>query len=231
MTIPAATDLPVLELGSDPYERGLVHGRELAGAIAENVETYLAHFAVSGLDAGSARREGHDWIEVTRRQNPEYAEEMRGIADGSGLPLADVVMLNVRYEITFGLFLKESREADNIAVADGTDGSAVAGLRRCHTQRPQETPPIMGFRMGRDADTMSVATDYFDGWQELTDATPYKNPYRYGWERFIAHVVADAPFPARLSAGIRDVQLAEACQASVATGAWIEMPPLTEDIK
>jgi isopenicillin-N N-acyltransferase-like protein len=122
MTIPAATDLPVLELGSDPYERGLVHGRELAGAIAENVETYLARFAVSGLDAGSARREGHDWIEVTRRQNPEYAEEMRGIADGSGLPLADVVMLNVRYEITFGLFLKESREADNIAVADGTDG-------------------------------------------------------------------------------------------------------------
>ena len=114
---------------------------------------------------------------------------------------------------------------------DGTDGSAVAGLRRCHTQRPQETPPIMGFRMGRDADTMSVATDYFDGWQEVTDATPYKNPYRYGWERFIAHVVADAPFPARLSAGIRDVQLAEACQASVATGAWIEMPPLTEDIK
>ena len=128
MTIPAATDLPVLDLGSDPYERGLVHGRELAGAIADNVRTYLARFAISGLDAETARREGHDWIDVTRRQNPEYAEEMRGIADGSELPLADIVMLNVRYEITFGLFLKESRQADIATLADGTDGCSTFGI-------------------------------------------------------------------------------------------------------
>ncbi len=112
---------------------------------------------------------------------------------------------------------------------DGTEGSAVAGLRRCHTQRAAETPPIKGFRMGKDADTMSVATDYYAGWQEVTDATPYKNPYRHGWEKFIAHVVADAPFDSRLSAGIRDVQLSQACLDSVASGKWIEMPSLTDD--
>ncbi len=112
---------------------------------------------------------------------------------------------------------------------DGTDGSAVAGLRRCHTQRAAETPTILGFRMGRDADTMSVATDYYAGWQEVTDATPYKNPYRYGWESFIAHVVADAPFNSSISAGIRDVQLTEACLDSAASGAWIDMPSLTDD--
>lgn len=132
MTVPAATALPLLDLGNDPYERGLVHGRELAAAIAENIETYLARFAASGLDAESARREGHNWVEVTRRQNPEYAEEMRGIADGCELPLADIVMLNVRYEITFGLFLKESqeksREADIVTVADGTDGCSTFGI-------------------------------------------------------------------------------------------------------
>ena len=112
---------------------------------------------------------------------------------------------------------------------DGTDGSAVAGLRRCHTQRLAETPSIKGFRMGKDADTMTVATDYYAGWQEVTDATPYKNPYRYGWEKFIAHVVADAPFHSRLPAGIRDVQLSEACLDSMASGKWIEMPSLTDD--
>ena len=128
MTIPAASDLPLLELTGDPYQRGLVHGRTLAGAIARNVETYLARFAASGLDAETARREGEGWIDVTRRQNADYAEEMRGIADGSELPLTDIVMLNVRYEITFGLFLKESREADNIAVADGTDGCSTFGV-------------------------------------------------------------------------------------------------------
>ncbi len=112
---------------------------------------------------------------------------------------------------------------------DGTDGSAVAGLRRCHTQPAAETPTILGFRMGRDADTMSVGTDYYAGWQEVTDATPYKNPYRYGWECFIAHVVADAPFHSPLSAGIRDVQLTEACLDSAASGTWIDMPSLTDD--
>ncbi len=112
---------------------------------------------------------------------------------------------------------------------DGTDGSAVAGLRRCFTQRPAETPPIKGFRLGKDADTMTVATDYHAGWQEVTDATPYKNPYRCGWEKFIAHVVADAPFHSRLAAGIRDVQLSRACLDSAASGKWIDMPSPTDD--
>ena len=111
---------------------------------------------------------------------------------------------------------------------DGTAGSAVAGLRRCHIQRAADTPAIAGFRMGKDADTMDVATDYFAGWQEVTDTTPYKNPYRYGWEAFIAHVVADTPFPALLPAGIRDVQLAQACLDSAASGTWVEMASLTE---
>jgi isopenicillin-N N-acyltransferase-like protein len=35
---------------------------------------------------------------------PAYHEEMRGIADGSGRELLDIVALNVRTEINFGLF-------------------------------------------------------------------------------------------------------------------------------
>jgi predicted dehydrogenase len=112
---------------------------------------------------------------------------------------------------------------------DGTDGSAVVGLRRCHTQASAQTPPIKGFRMGGDGATMAVATDYSTGWREVTDATPYKNPYRHGWENFIAHVVADVPFHAPLSAGIRDVQLAQACLDSVASGEWVDMPALKVD--
>jgi predicted dehydrogenase len=80
--------------------------------------------------------------------------------------------------------------------------------------------------MGRDADTMNVAENYREAWQEVPDVSPYKNPYRYGWESFIRHIVADTPFYAGLAAGIRDVQLAEACQRSAAEGRWIDMPPL-----
>ncbi len=109
---------------------------------------------------------------------------------------------------------------------DGLEGSAVAGLRRCWTQSASDTPRIGGFLMGRDADTMDVAENYREAWQEVPDVSPYKNPYRYGWESFISHIVADTPFYAGLSAGIRDVQLAEACQRSAAEGRWIDMPQL-----
>ncbi|MFC1664047.1 C45 family autoproteolytic acyltransferase/hydrolase [Pseudomonadota bacterium] len=128
MIIPNAVDLPILNLGDDPFERGLVHGRELAPAIADNIETYLARFAASGLDGDCARQEGVNWIDIIKQQNPEYGEEMRGISEGSGQALGDISMLNVRYEITFGLFLKESQETDNITVADGTDGCSTFGI-------------------------------------------------------------------------------------------------------
>ncbi|MBI3129415.1 MAG: Gfo/Idh/MocA family oxidoreductase [Candidatus Tectomicrobia bacterium] len=109
---------------------------------------------------------------------------------------------------------------------DGTGGSAVAGLRRCWKQPARDTPAIRGFLMGRDADTMNVNVDYREGWQEVQGSEPYKNPYRFGWEGFIRHVAAGEPFYADLAGGIRDVQLAEACQRSAAEGRWMEMPLL-----
>ncbi len=122
------TDLPVLELGSDAYERGLTHGRALREQIAENIDTYLARFAAGGLDAETARREGETWVAIMREQNADYAEEMRGIANGAELPLGDIAMLNARYEITFGLFGDEAKANDNPALADDADGCTTLGV-------------------------------------------------------------------------------------------------------
>ena len=100
--------LPVLDLGSDPYERGLTHGRALSRQISENIDTYLARFAAGGLNAETARAEGVKWVDVMRAQNADYAEEMRGISDGAEIPLGDIAMLIARYEINFGLFGDEA---------------------------------------------------------------------------------------------------------------------------
>ena len=106
---------------------------------------------------------------------------------------------------------------------DGTKGSAVAGLRKCWKQAAGDTPLVRGFLMGRDADTMDVSVDYRENWEEELDTAPYKNPYRYGWERFIRHAAGDEPFYADLSAGIRDVRLAEVCLESAQEGGWVDM--------
>jgi isopenicillin-N N-acyltransferase-like protein len=120
------TSLPVLDLGDDPYARGLAHGKALPQAIRENIGTYLARFAAGGLDADTARREGVVWADVIAGQNEEYAAEMRGVADGAGLPIGDVAMLNARYEITFGLFGREATSNDALA-GDATSGCSTFG--------------------------------------------------------------------------------------------------------
>ncbi|CAK7567023.1 MAG: hypothetical protein SEPTF4163_004981 [Sporothrix epigloea] len=45
-----------------------------------------------------------DFVPTVQAKWPDLLEEMQGIADGSGHPLADIVAINVRTEIAFGLF-------------------------------------------------------------------------------------------------------------------------------
>jgi predicted dehydrogenase len=105
---------------------------------------------------------------------------------------------------------------------DGTGGSAFAGLHRCWTQSATDTPTIR--RFNPDAD---IGADYRSEWQEVAGGRPHTNPYRVGWEAFLRHVVAGAPPLCDLSAGIRDVQLAEACYRSVAQQKWIALNDIT----
>ncbi|MSO80384.1 MAG: hypothetical protein EXQ97_01810 [Alphaproteobacteria bacterium] len=122
------TALPVLDLGDDPYERGLVHGRALAGEVRENLHTYLARFVAGGLDADAVQAEGNSWVEIIAAENAEYAEEMRGIADGAGMTLSDLAVLNARYEITFGLFGREAKAAYALKETEATDGCSSFGV-------------------------------------------------------------------------------------------------------
>ena len=120
--------LPLIELGDDPYERGLIHGRQLSTEVGDNLKTYLARFEAGGLNVEAVRREGHVWAEVIAKQNPDYAEEMRGVADGAEQTLADIAMLNARYEITYGVFGDEAQASDKKAAAENVDGCTSYGV-------------------------------------------------------------------------------------------------------
>src|SRR4051795_9679015 len=71
---------------------------------------------------------------------------------------------------------------------DGTKGSAVAGLHRCHFQSAAQTPLIAHFSVMKD-----LGADYREGWSEAPPLASFCNPYRVGWEQFLRHVVMDAP--------------------------------------
>lgn len=103
---------------------------------------------------------------------------------------------------------------------DGSRGSAVAGLHRCHVQSIGETPPIAHFSVMKD-----IGADYRRGWTAAPPLGRHRNPYRVGWERFLQHVAAGMPLSSDFAAGIRDVAFAEACHCSMKERTWIAFPP------
>ncbi len=101
---------------------------------------------------------------------------------------------------------------------DGTGGSALAGLHRCWTQTAADTPTIRHFNPNLD-----IGADYRAEWKEVAGSGGYTNPYRVGWENFLCHVATDTPLTSDLSAGIRDVQFAEACYRAAEEQKWIAL--------
>jgi predicted dehydrogenase len=101
---------------------------------------------------------------------------------------------------------------------DGTEGSAVVGLRKCRVQHASATPrPVWN----PDIDS---PLDHYDGWTEVPDRESCDNAFKIQWELFLRHVVADEPFPWTLAEGARGVELAELSWLSHRTGAWVDVP-------
>jgi isopenicillin-N N-acyltransferase-like protein len=118
----------VLDLSGGPRERGRAHGEALTDAVAANVETYLSRFAHEGVDPDRAREQADEFVPLIGSVNPEYAAEMRGVAEGSGVPLTDVALLNVRYEVIYTAW-KERAERRAAGGADSESGGDPEGER------------------------------------------------------------------------------------------------------
>ncbi len=100
---------------------------------------------------------------------------------------------------------------------DGTDGSAVAGLRDCRQQHRSATPrPVWN-------PDLPNPIDFRRGWLDVPEVTEPINGFRAQWERFLRHVVADEPFPYGLDAGARGTQLVEAAMRSWTERRWVDM--------
>jgi predicted dehydrogenase len=104
---------------------------------------------------------------------------------------------------------------------DGTEGSAVAGLRDCRVQHRSATPkPVWNPDL--------PATEVFrDQWQQVPDNGVFDNGFKAQWELFLRHVVLDEPYSWDLLAGARGVQLAELGLTSSAEGRRLTVPELS----
>jgi predicted dehydrogenase len=100
---------------------------------------------------------------------------------------------------------------------DGTEGSAVAGLRNCKVQHRVGTPAAIW------NPDLPDPIDHRSGWQDVPDNGVFDNGFKAQWEQFVRHVVDDEPHPYDFLAGARGTQLAQAGLRSSAEGTRIEI--------
>ncbi|XEC95459.1 Gfo/Idh/MocA family protein [Paenibacillus tarimensis] len=104
---------------------------------------------------------------------------------------------------------------------DGTEGSAVAGLRDCKVQHRVNTPkPVWN-------PDIPNPFRFREQWQEVPDNQLFDNGFKIQWELFLKHVVTDSQFPWNLLEGAKGTQMAELGIQSWHEKRWVDVPELT----
>ncbi|WP_304307428.1 C45 family peptidase [Pseudacidovorax intermedius] len=90
---------PFVSVSGTAYERGRAYGAAVPDRVARSTQIYGR--ALDGLGAGEAfrRQLTTEFAARIEAYGSHYLEEMRGIADGAGVSLGDVVMINARTEV------------------------------------------------------------------------------------------------------------------------------------
>jgi isopenicillin-N N-acyltransferase like protein len=92
---------PIIRIGeSDPFARGLCHGRMARDQVVASLRTYRRLFKdFVGIEWEDAKRMGMRYARPIGAYAPDLLEEIRGVAEGSGNDLAEILALNSRSEI------------------------------------------------------------------------------------------------------------------------------------
>ena len=103
---------------------------------------------------------------------------------------------------------------------DGTNGSAVAGLRRCAVQHRVSTPLAVW------NPDLPDPVDYLAQWTEVPDNAVFDNAFKVQWEHFLRAAAEGTPLRWDLAEGAKGVQLAGLALRSSAEGRRVDVPAL-----
>ena len=111
-----------------PYERGLTYGQLCRDEINVSIRGYGILFKeTKGISWEDARKISEYYLSLLRDSEPDYVEEMRGIAEGAEVDLLDIAAFNSRTEIIYAQAEKtDVSECTTISLmAPATEGGCV----------------------------------------------------------------------------------------------------------
>ncbi|MGB7196250.1 MAG: C45 family peptidase [Collimonas pratensis] len=92
---------PLIEVAGTAYQRGRQHGSAALECVARSARLYRRQLMRQGLGGDRLTRLALGMRAVIQRFDSAYLDEMQGIADGAGVSLADVILINCRTEMMF----------------------------------------------------------------------------------------------------------------------------------
>jgi isopenicillin-N N-acyltransferase like protein len=118
-------------IGESPLEAGRAYGETYSEDIARQVDAYQPYFQLLGLDPEEVgRRAEQNLLPATAQAFPDYVSELRGRAEGAGVPLRRLFPLNCMEEIWSWVVPEKMRELEALASGAAPGGHCTTlGLR------------------------------------------------------------------------------------------------------
>ncbi|KAJ0329915.1 hypothetical protein COL5a_003743 [Colletotrichum fioriniae] len=128
--LPTAYFVPE-KLTSVSTQIGLAVGHQAAKQVAGSIAFYRYFFKdFSGLEWSTVQEKTREFVPHLKAKFPLYFEEIEGIAEGAAVDVLDVIALNIRSEIAFGLFETESTQTTPSASFEmAVDGCTALGWK------------------------------------------------------------------------------------------------------
>ena len=119
---------PMIRASGGPRERGRAYGDGAREQVHRSIDLYAAVFRhYSGLDWTQVRDRAGTFAEWFDDTDVQLLPEMEGIAEGAGVDAEDVLALNVRTEVMFGLDTRAARAAAKECTSIGAAPPATTG--------------------------------------------------------------------------------------------------------
>lgn len=93
---------PLVSLCGSPFERGRQHGAAVPERVARSISLYRSQLERRGVGKARLKELALAMSPKIAAFDADYLEEMKGIADGAGVPLEDIIVINCRTEMMFG---------------------------------------------------------------------------------------------------------------------------------
>ncbi|WP_439499389.1 C45 family autoproteolytic acyltransferase/hydolase [Bosea sp. (in: a-proteobacteria)] len=191
---------PFIEVSGSPYERGRQHGVAVPKRVKRSIELYGGQLTELGYDGAAKSRLIVEFAREIEAFGAHYVEEMRGIADGAGVSLEDIVMVNARTEVMAKARLEKAKPVEaGEELDDGCTGAVILPERSAtgeliHGQnwdwkaecaetaivlrvRRDDGPDFLTFveagglaRCGMNAAGISITANYLESERDFTQA-------------------------------------------------------------